>query len=237
MLLRRITKHVKDQNWFAVGIDFVIVVIGVFIGIQVANWNDARAAHATEEDLIQRLDEEFDVIEAAFDDTLDTLPVYLEATKSLLGVARGEFDVPEDELKRIAYYSINLGRPPLKSATYQQLVTSGDLKLLRNADLRNTLVQYHQAVDRQAFLYPQTLEQIIALPDYLDLPWRSMDADLEFPPPQEIFDEMVIDREALKGAEQGLEGLVLLQYNLVRAAMDQDKRVREVKAAVDEARN
>jgi len=42
MLLRRITKHVKDQNWFAVGIDFVIVVIGVFIGIQVANWNDVR---------------------------------------------------------------------------------------------------------------------------------------------------------------------------------------------------
>ncbi|MEO0368600.1 MAG: hypothetical protein AAF197_07420 [Pseudomonadota bacterium] len=42
MLLRRVTKQVKDQNWFAVGIDFAIVVIGVFIGIQVANWNDAR---------------------------------------------------------------------------------------------------------------------------------------------------------------------------------------------------
>ena len=42
MLLRRIIEHVKAQNWFAVGIDFVIVVVGVFIGIQVANWNDAR---------------------------------------------------------------------------------------------------------------------------------------------------------------------------------------------------
>ena len=29
MLLRRITQHVKDQNWFAVAVDFVIVVIGV----------------------------------------------------------------------------------------------------------------------------------------------------------------------------------------------------------------
>ena len=26
MLLRRITEHVKDQNWFAVALDFVIVV-------------------------------------------------------------------------------------------------------------------------------------------------------------------------------------------------------------------
>ena len=42
MLLRRITKHVKDQNWFAVGIDFWIVVIGVFFGIQIGNWNETR---------------------------------------------------------------------------------------------------------------------------------------------------------------------------------------------------
>lgn len=42
MILRRISEHVKDQNWFAVGVDFVIVVIGVFIGIQVSNWNAAR---------------------------------------------------------------------------------------------------------------------------------------------------------------------------------------------------
>jgi hypothetical protein len=26
MMLRRITEHVKAQNWFAVGLDFVIVV-------------------------------------------------------------------------------------------------------------------------------------------------------------------------------------------------------------------
>jgi hypothetical protein len=42
MILRRVTRHVKDENWFAVGLDFVIVVVGVFIGIQVANWNDER---------------------------------------------------------------------------------------------------------------------------------------------------------------------------------------------------
>ena len=29
MILRSITKHVRDQNWFAVGIDFLIVVVGV----------------------------------------------------------------------------------------------------------------------------------------------------------------------------------------------------------------
>jgi len=48
VILRRVVQHVKDQNWFAVGIDFVIVVVGVFIGIQVANWNEAQGERARE---------------------------------------------------------------------------------------------------------------------------------------------------------------------------------------------
>ncbi len=55
MLLRRITEHVKAQNWFAVGIDFVIVVIGVFIGIQVANWNEARVDRTQEREIVLQL--------------------------------------------------------------------------------------------------------------------------------------------------------------------------------------
>lgn len=55
MLLRRITKHVSDQNWFAVFIDFLIVVVGVFIGIQVANWNETRAFNNKELQLLKDL--------------------------------------------------------------------------------------------------------------------------------------------------------------------------------------
>jgi hypothetical protein len=43
MILRRIITHFRKQEWTAIAIDFVIVVSGVFIGIQVANWNEARA--------------------------------------------------------------------------------------------------------------------------------------------------------------------------------------------------
>lgn len=42
MRLRNITRSVKDQNWFAVFLDFFIVVLGVFIGIQLGNWNEGR---------------------------------------------------------------------------------------------------------------------------------------------------------------------------------------------------
>ena len=58
MLLRRVTQHVKEQNWFAVFVDFFIVVVGVFIGIQVANWNDTQNNKAGLVTTLERLDRE-----------------------------------------------------------------------------------------------------------------------------------------------------------------------------------
>jgi hypothetical protein len=58
MILRRVTEHVKAQNWFAVGVDLVIVVVGVFIGIQVANWNEERTQKLRERSYLAQLCEE-----------------------------------------------------------------------------------------------------------------------------------------------------------------------------------
>jgi hypothetical protein len=59
MLFRRISAHVQHQNWTAVVLDFAIVVVGVFIGIQVSNWNEGRSATAREAQLIQDLHRDF----------------------------------------------------------------------------------------------------------------------------------------------------------------------------------
>jgi len=67
MLLRRVMKYVDAQNWFAVGFDFVIVVVGVYIGIEVANWNDVRNNKIGLIASLERLDKEvsqnIDIIE------------------------------------------------------------------------------------------------------------------------------------------------------------------------------
>jgi hypothetical protein len=42
MVIRRIREHVAGHNWFAVGVDLAIVVIGVFLGLQANNWNQQR---------------------------------------------------------------------------------------------------------------------------------------------------------------------------------------------------
>ena len=55
MILRRITKHVKDQNWFAVGLDFLIVVFGILIAFQITNWSESRSQRQDERGFLDRL--------------------------------------------------------------------------------------------------------------------------------------------------------------------------------------
>jgi hypothetical protein len=58
MILRRLSANLRSQNWTAITIEFLIVVMGVFIGTQVANWNQARLEkQATQRMLMQLVPE------------------------------------------------------------------------------------------------------------------------------------------------------------------------------------
>ena len=58
MILRRIAQSIRSRDWFTFSIEFAIVVAGVFIGIQVANWNEARKLAAQESSYLEQLREE-----------------------------------------------------------------------------------------------------------------------------------------------------------------------------------
>jgi len=58
MILRRFTKHVTDQNWFAVGLDVIVVVVGIFLGMQVSNWNTTRLEEQKNKSYIERIRED-----------------------------------------------------------------------------------------------------------------------------------------------------------------------------------
>jgi len=46
MILRHLAENLREQNWTAIVIEFLLLVVGVFLGIQVANWNDGRKEQA-----------------------------------------------------------------------------------------------------------------------------------------------------------------------------------------------
>ena len=56
MILRRFMQHIKEQNWFAVALDVLVVIVGIFLGMQVNNWNEEYKTRSLEAALIMNLD-------------------------------------------------------------------------------------------------------------------------------------------------------------------------------------
>ena len=55
MIFKRAVAKLRAQDWTAITIELVIVVIGVFIGIEAANWNTVRAEQRQTQLMLSRL--------------------------------------------------------------------------------------------------------------------------------------------------------------------------------------
>ena len=162
MLLRRITQHVQDQNWFAVFIDFLIVVVGVFIGIQVANWNAAQSDKIQEAAILQQLNDEFTEIKEAIEKQNQLRKNWAMSLKSLIAGLEKSGPIPEDGVIKDALSAArSTGRRPAESAAYLQLTANGDLARLSNENLKQALIQYHTRLERDAFIFPELMRMVV----------------------------------------------------------------------------
>ena len=55
MVLRRLVEAIRAQDWSTILMEVVIVVIGVFLGIEVSNWNEDRLARELESYYLDRI--------------------------------------------------------------------------------------------------------------------------------------------------------------------------------------
>jgi hypothetical protein len=144
MLLRRVIEHVKTQNWTAVGLDFVIVVVGVFIGIQFSNWNDTRQEVALEQRYIERLADDLEEDISNFRQLETIFQTKIDFISSLMdGDVEQLIELPAETLLRDLNYSTFKSFPPTISATFDELQSSGRLTLLRDVELRDALSSYY----------------------------------------------------------------------------------------------
>lgn len=58
MILRRLAEALHQQNWFTVVLEVLIVVAGIFIGLQVDDWNGRRQDRIDERQYLNRLHDE-----------------------------------------------------------------------------------------------------------------------------------------------------------------------------------
>ncbi|GGD15316.1 DUF6090 family protein [Aquisalinus flavus] len=148
MLLRRMISHVKTQNWLAVFLDFVIVVVGVFIGIQVSNWNEARADRSEEVGYLLALTDDVRLSLASLESMNGLLASQQSALEALYDVHRGQSDPdPEEMAGLIADGLFFLSALRVNETTFDTLVGSGRLNLIGDSDLVAALQALDSAYD------------------------------------------------------------------------------------------
>jgi hypothetical protein len=150
MILRSITRHVRDQNWFAVGIDFIIVIVGVFIGIQVANWNAARLEAEEEVLLVDRIRADFERIEEDAERSLAYHQARASDLRILVQSLRRGLLADEDRqaVERALFLGPAFQTSADNSGTFSELLSSGRANLLRDKVLLNELVAYEDFLER-----------------------------------------------------------------------------------------
>lgn len=162
MLLGSISKHVKDQNWFAVGVDFFIVVVGILIAFQIANWSEQQQANKREQTVLIQLEEEFTEIKIAIEKQNIIRERYTEVIKSLIATLEGTGPMLDDSSIKEALQALrSTGRRPAQSAMYLQLMASGDLSTLTNQNLQKTLISYAVLLQRDAFAFPELMNMVV----------------------------------------------------------------------------
>lgn len=144
MLLRRIKQHVENENWFSVFVDFVIVVVGVYVGIEVANWNEQRQEDQRGLEYMERLKADFESDLRIISYRLSFWEQVLKhGQRALVHAEKGELVEGSAAQTALAYFQASQVSPyQTVNVTYQEMVAAGDLHLIQSSKLRAELADY-----------------------------------------------------------------------------------------------
>ena len=149
MLLRRLTEHVKDQNWFAVVLDFVIVVAGILIAFQIANWSEARTIAQKEGQLIARLASDLESMREGFkrDDTI-LLPIHDGWVHAFRALETCKVTEAHSESINFAFSQYQRSfSPSIHRAAFDEMQSTGAFSRLPDEELQNELTTLYSQLD------------------------------------------------------------------------------------------
>jgi hypothetical protein len=169
MILRRLTENLRAQNWTAITIEFVIVVVGVFIGTQVANWNQERIERRETERLLVHLVPElqsqmefFDSVRAYYATTRRHAERALAAWTNDSALSDEEFVIAAYQASQIAGIGTNAENWALTFGG-EQLRNIDDQKVRRNLELMLTSDYGAVSINAVASPYREQVRRVIPI--------------------------------------------------------------------------
>ena len=152
MILRRLAKAIREQNWFTVVLEILIVVVGIFIGLQVDGWNQARLDKVDEQIFLERIHEEMidsiNVRKFVRDSKFEDWPNMRSAMETLLEINGRSYLLPQEcgAISRSSYTTANVAELPSLLA----LISTGRMDIVRDTELNASLMRFEQ--QRQVLL-------------------------------------------------------------------------------------
>lgn len=148
MILRRLADAITEQNWFTVVLEVLIVVVGIFTGLQVDDWNEVRKDRAEAQVYLGHLHEDVETDIASYILRAEDVRGKSEALHALLALIEAG-DAPEMDpaaFFQLVHRSTDYGWavPVVRSVTYRDMENNGKLVLIEDATLRFSLSDYYE---------------------------------------------------------------------------------------------
>ena len=184
MLLRSLTKHVTDQNWFAVFIDFLIVVVGVFIGIQVNTWNQNLNDKSDSNKYLQRLANDVKYSIGANRNQISSSEKNIKQLDLVLkALEKCTLNKSDEPVFAAGIY--NMGKynlPEMVMSTIDELNSTGKFSILGDAELRKQIIETVRAREKILAIDTQISARIIPSINYVRSRFRfKVDTHLHYP--------------------------------------------------------
>lgn len=167
MIFKRFAANLRAQNWSAIGIELMIVVIGVFIGTQVSNWNQARLEKRATERMIEELKPGLQ----NFIDFFDTAKAYYATTGAYADSAfagwRKDPAMNDEQFVIAAYQASQIYSLGLNAVNWAQVFGGDQLKNIDDPQMRrglaNLMTLNYDMIDLPAVdtPYRQNVRQVI----------------------------------------------------------------------------
>jgi Family of unknown function (DUF6090) len=143
MILRRVIQHLRKQEWTAIGIDFLIVVLGVFVGIQVSNWNAEREINKKSAVFTERLNTDLRGEAWGYEYLILYNKDILMNAERVLSVLDGEAEMSDEQFVISAYRASQYKYNVRQRATYDEMISTGSIDLISDQTLRKTAVEIY----------------------------------------------------------------------------------------------
>ena len=169
MILRRLTENLRAQNWTAITIEFLIVIFGVFIGTQVANWNQTRVEQRETDRMLEQLKPELQSQLQYFDDVRSYYAVTRRYADQALAGWKGDSRVSDQQFVIAAYQASQITGIGTNAENWaltfggDQLRNIGDPKVRRNLEVILTSDYGPISLNSAASQYRQQVRRVIPI--------------------------------------------------------------------------